>query len=888
MKSNAAKSKQSTARKSASSRTRSRRPTVVPENSLSSNSESETAQLDATIDRTEDTTVEGQAGDRILEATGIDSGEPRTAIPEPELKSETSCVFEEEKLVVAIDAFGNAKTDRPSDADTGEVQHAVEDSGQLNLLEWDSNEPPEPDDFPGDLAGFKEAYLVWVEIQEDTAEEELSHISAKEVWETSTNGTGLTCAAALVPVSHSQESSNGDAAPIFSVNGTNTPTKLSDNDSPTDSNSVISKPWDSTSLNLKSPSISSPQALLVNPLALTGSDSQQQTIETASPQSLPQSNNCNPNLQSLKTSQDWLTVPTPPAINQEATLGLSSTPYPRSGMTQNGNVFLQPTLEHPGVEKESLLLRGPGALSGNANKRPPGQTRLDDQLKKLWLIQEGEVINPEFLEAGYTLPTGWTNPEETRTAIELNQIQAQQLEIDPNLELPAETEPIETDAQHLETPLTGELQVLPSNELNISINLPANIGALNKAELISMAQEQHQLICVIERKEFELAIEKLHRVRLTGVYLQEFKKKCQYGEFENQLEQSGIGVRSAQNYMMIAKNWEIVEAKTQLVALLTEENQPAIGLKWALEIVRDEKKALKSAAPPADPDCWRTPNTKEQPIIDLVTEALGGEIWCDPCADAGHCVPARVHYNTSNSGLNARNLWTKTVFINPPFSDPLPWVDKCCDSIARGDCSQTIMLLKAGTLSNQGTGELINKYASGICHWRGRINFLNDNDIAVKGSDFDCVLIYFGDRFDRFQQVFKTFGTVSFIENHYSTVNKRQPAVKSVAEESKQLAAAVGLSNGRSILPDLRDSDRELMEQCDPYSVDDRPFAIGATVEMTRSEPLAMNKSETAEQKCLKDYIIAINSNLSSFSDEQVGFLAKIINEESAKRICGF
>lgn len=198
------------------------------------------------------------------------------------------------------------------------------------------------------------------------------------------------------------------------------------------------------------------------------------------------------------------------------------------------------------------------------------------------------------------------------------------------------------------------------------------------------------------------------------------------------------------------------------------------------------------------------------------------------------------------------------------------------------------MLLKAGTLSNQGTGELINKYASGICHWRGRINFLNDNDIAVKGSDFDCVLIYFGDRFDRFQQVFKTFGTVSFIENHYSTVNKRQPAVKSVAEESKQLAAAVGLSNGRSILPDLRDSDRELMEQCDPYSVDDRPFAIGATVEMTRSEPLAMNKSETAEQKCLKDYIIAINSNLSSFSDEQVGFLAKIINEESAKRICGF
>jgi hypothetical protein len=83
-----------------------------------------------------------------------------------------------------------------------------------------------------------------------------------------------------------------------------------------------------------------------------------------------------------------------------------------------------------------------------------------------------------------------------------------------------------------------------------------------------MAGEQHQFISCIERKEFELALEKLYRARLTGVYLQEFKKKCQYGEFQNQLEQAGIGIRSAQNYMVIAKNWEIVEAKTKLVALL--------------------------------------------------------------------------------------------------------------------------------------------------------------------------------------------------------------------------------------------------------------------------------------------------------------------------------
>jgi hypothetical protein len=49
--------------------------------------------------------------------------------------------------------------------------------------------------------------------------------------------------------------------------------------------------------------------------------------------------------------------------------------------------------------------------------------------------------------------------------------------------------------------------------------------------------------------------------------------------------------------------------------------------------------------------------------------------------------------------------------------------------------------------------------------------------------------------------------------------------------------------------------------------------------------PLATRQFETAKQNTLNDYITAISSNLSAFSDEQISFLAKIINEESAKRI---
>ncbi|MEG4641259.1 hypothetical protein [Microcoleus sp. Aus8_D4] len=52
-------------------------------------------------------------------------------------------------------------TDRWNPADFGEVLHAVEPGGQLNLLEWDTNEPPDPDDYPL-MTDFHDAYDRWL------------------------------------------------------------------------------------------------------------------------------------------------------------------------------------------------------------------------------------------------------------------------------------------------------------------------------------------------------------------------------------------------------------------------------------------------------------------------------------------------------------------------------------------------------------------------------------------------------------------------------------------------------------------------------------------------------------------------------------------------------
>jgi hypothetical protein len=494
------------------------------------------------------------------------------------------------------------ESDSWNPAEFGELQHIAEADGQLNLLEWVDPEPPEPGDYEF-REEFEERFKEWAARQTDEAEEELANFGVEELC--SQLKDGLTCAAESEPVFPTPESDCGEEALISSASGTATANKSSKSDSPAQSNLPTSN---SLTSSAKSPSpIDQESSQLPPPAnlsATTGTDLPQMTTETASLTYFEQSEKSSPTSQLSKTLADSLPAPIPPATNLEPTSDSSSTPYPRAGTMQNGVLSAAPTLPPPGVESDSLLLRSPGGLSGSAGVRPPGKTKLETQLNQSGLIQNGEVVAPEFLEAGYNLPVGWTNPQEKRTAIKL----AQQSSLDPKSESPAETEPIATEGPPSEMRSTGELQPLGLNELNISVILPPNIGALSKAELIGMASEQHQLICGIERKQFKLAFEKLYRIHVTGLFLMEFKKRCQYGEFVEQLEAHGINPRVAQNYMMVSKNWETIEAKAHQSALLSENNEfPNLGINWVLQVIREEKKQLKSAAPPKDPDSWRTP-----------------------------------------------------------------------------------------------------------------------------------------------------------------------------------------------------------------------------------------------------------------------------------------
>lgn len=162
-------------------------------------------------------------------------------------------------------------------------------------------------------------------------------------------------------------------------------------------------------------------------------------------------------------------------------------------------------------------------------------------------------------------------------------------------------------------------------------------------------------------------------------------------------------------------------------------------------------------------DLWRTPNTSEQPIIDTVARVFGGAIGLDPTSDKDKSVPAKAHITQDEDCLVIP--WAATsVFMNPPFSNPLPFVQRLCYFFSTEDISEAIGLFRLGVISNQGTGALIADTASAYCVWGGgkarRIAFLNAYGVPVHGADFDCCLIYWGDEPKNFADKFQKFGTI--------------------------------------------------------------------------------------------------------------------------------
>jgi phage N-6-adenine-methyltransferase len=169
--------------------------------------------------------------------------------------------------------------------------------------------------------------------------------------------------------------------------------------------------------------------------------------------------------------------------------------------------------------------------------------------------------------------------------------------------------------------------------------------------------------------------------------------------------------------------------------------------------------ALKPAPAPAAPpptaaasrDEWYTPST----ILDPARKVLG-HFHLDPasCDLAQETVQARRYFTKAEDGL--AQVWTGSVWLNPPFSDIASWVSKLIAEYRAGLVTSAILLANNGTCTSwfHAAAEV----ASALCFPRGRIPFYGpDGETGEAGP----VLFCFAQDASRFVEVFGEMGFVA-------------------------------------------------------------------------------------------------------------------------------
>lgn len=149
-------------------------------------------------------------------------------------------------------------------------------------------------------------------------------------------------------------------------------------------------------------------------------------------------------------------------------------------------------------------------------------------------------------------------------------------------------------------------------------------------------------------------------------------------------------------------------------------------------------------------DCWYTPAH----IVEKVVQVLL-EIDLDPCADDGKHIPAQLHYTAPDDGLSRE--WHGRVFINPPYSCPGKWMKKLQAEVDSGRVSSALALVPAATDTNWLSPVL---KTQPVCFWKGRIKFLDTNYQPKLSARQSHVLVYWGENWQKFREVFSEYGVV--------------------------------------------------------------------------------------------------------------------------------
>jgi phage N-6-adenine-methyltransferase len=113
-------------------------------------------------------------------------------------------------------------------------------------------------------------------------------------------------------------------------------------------------------------------------------------------------------------------------------------------------------------------------------------------------------------------------------------------------------------------------------------------------------------------------------------------------------------------------------------------------------------------------DEWSTP----QDVVDVLSGWFG-PFDLDPCCRP-ETAKAPAFFAKGDDGLT--QPWHGRVWVNPPYSDPRPWIEKAIQTVESGEARRVVMLLPCST-DTAWFHDLVIPHAD-IVFMRGRVRFL--------------------------------------------------------------------------------------------------------------------------------------------------------------------
>lgn len=164
---------------------------------------------------------------------------------------------------------------------------------------------------------------------------------------------------------------------------------------------------------------------------------------------------------------------------------------------------------------------------------------------------------------------------------------------------------------------------------------------------------------------------------------------------------------------------------------------------------------------------WGTPAK----YVQAVKAVFGGKIDLDPCSNAHSIVGAQTEWMLpKHDGLSEK--WEfSTIYVNPPYGADFErgttiknWLARCAN--AYREYGAEVLALVPVAPNTAHWKKYVFTQASGICFlYDTRLRFLENGKDFGKGAPMACAMIYWGDNFQQFYEVFIEHGAVVDISN---------------------------------------------------------------------------------------------------------------------------